>query len=462
MAPIVLCASLPIAVAIFALYPPRRALLVVFFAGWLFLPMATISFEGVPDYNKNTAITCSVLLGVVLFDLRRLLAFRPRWLDLPMLIWCICPLVSAITNQVGASLAESFYGGVTNCLDHVILWGIPYLLGRVYFTTHEHLCELAVAFFLASVVYLPLCMIEIRFSPQMHNWFYGYHQHHFAGTKRYGGFRPMVFMQHGLMLGLFLTNGCVLGFWLWQSGLIKRVWVVPMWLLMLIQLGTTVFSKSTAALGLLVAGGGCMVASRWSGSRIFLGALVLMGPIYMVLRATGVWTGESLYRIATHITYQERAESLQGRMINEDLFAEKALGRPFFGWSRWNRFQVYDDWGNLLTTPDGLWVIALGQFGFTGLSSVVTLLLLPASLLMWRYRAGLWWRPAMAPAAALAMVLVLFLLDCVLNAMINHVYLLIVGALITVLPRIDSVPRHMVHPIHRPVLVLGRQRSDLS
>ena len=68
----------------------------------------------------------------------------------------------------------------------------------------------------------------------------------------------------------------------------------------------------------------------------------------------------------------------------------------------------------------------------------------------------------MAPAAALAMVLVLFLLDCVLNAMINHVYLLIVGALITVLPRIDSVPRHMVHPIHRPVPVLGRQRSDLS
>ncbi len=87
---------------------------------------------------------------------------------------------------------------------------------------------IALGVFLGGLSYVPLCLYEIRMSPQLHRILYGFHQHEFVQTLRWGGFRPMVFMNHGLALGLWMTLACLSGYWLWRTGTKKRLWGVPM------------------------------------------------------------------------------------------------------------------------------------------------------------------------------------------------------------------------------------------
>src|SRR5262249_17761958 len=152
-----------------------------------------------------TATCLSALLGVAIFDTRRLISFRPGWADLPMGIWCVCPLFSSITNDLGA------YDGFSSVYYQTVTWGVPYLLGRIYLTDLLGMFELAVAVFLGGLIYVPLCVIEIRFSPQLHTWVYGFHQHSFEQTLRFGGFRPVVFMEHGLMVGMWMSMATMAG-----------------------------------------------------------------------------------------------------------------------------------------------------------------------------------------------------------------------------------------------------------
>ena len=84
-----------LALVLFSLLRPRRAVLATMILGWLFLPVATFKLVGIPEYNKMTAVCLGTLLGILIFDLRRLLAFRFRWADLPMAAWCTSPSASS-------------------------------------------------------------------------------------------------------------------------------------------------------------------------------------------------------------------------------------------------------------------------------------------------------------------------------------------------------------------------------
>ena len=69
----------------------------------------------------------------------------------------------------------------------------------------------------AALIYAPLCLLELRLSPQLHRWVYGYHQHDFVQTMRDGGYRPMVFMEHGLMVSFWMAAAALTAFWLWHE-----------------------------------------------------------------------------------------------------------------------------------------------------------------------------------------------------------------------------------------------------
>ena len=54
------------------------------------------------------------------------------------------------------------------------------------------------------LVYSLPMLFEIRISPQLHRWVYGYFPNDaFVQQMRGGGFRPVVFFPHGLALALF-------------------------------------------------------------------------------------------------------------------------------------------------------------------------------------------------------------------------------------------------------------------
>lgn len=83
-----------------------------------------------------------------------------------------------------------------------------------------------------------------------------------------------------------------------------------------------------------------------------------------------------------------------------------------------------------VSVTDSLWIIAFGIRGAFGLLNLTLGLLLPATVFaLFRYPAKLWLHPKVAPAAALATCLVLFMLDSVINNMYNPIFPLISGGL---------------------------------
>src|SRR6478735_6872027 len=122
------------------------------------IPFCLVFFTMLPDIDKITASTAGVLLGVMLFDPARLMSFRPKWFDIPMFCWCFTPFLSSMANGLGA------WDGGSVVLEQLALFGIPYLIGRVYFNDWEGFRELGIAIFLGGVIYVPLCLMEIKMS----------------------------------------------------------------------------------------------------------------------------------------------------------------------------------------------------------------------------------------------------------------------------------------------------------
>ena len=283
---------IPVVLLLFAMLPSRRAVVTASVGAWLFLPVAQFPLPGLPDYTKMSATTVGLLLGTVLFDRVRFSGLRPRWFDLPMLVWCITPFASSVANGLGA------YDGLSGAVGQMLTWGLPYLIGRAYFSDLAGLRELAVGILVGGLIYMPLCLWEIRMSPQLHKIIYGYAPSDFVMTIRYGGFRPIVFMTTGLEVGMWMTAASFVGYWLWVTSALRRLLGLPLGRLLLGLLATTVLCKSTGTLTLLALGIALLWVAVRSGSSLPIWALVLVPTLYMQTRAMGWWSGEDVVRLA--------------------------------------------------------------------------------------------------------------------------------------------------------------------
>jgi hypothetical protein len=420
LVPITLFGWIPVILLVFALLPPRRAVLTAFLFAWLFLPLAGYQIQGLPDYTKRSATSLGVILAMTIFHSDRLFALRPRWIDLPMVTFCIlCPIASALSNGLG------LYDGCSSALNYVTTWGLPYLIGRIYFTRLEHLRELAFAVVMGGLVYLPFCVWEMRMSPQLHRIVYGFHAT--WGEFVFGGYRPTVFMSCALELGLWMTATATTGFWLWASGSVRyfRGWPFGWFVAGLFVIA--ILCMVTGAWILLILGITFWFALKQSGSRWPAVALVLLPVLYVTSRVSGIWSGDHAVNIIRTVVSERRAGSLEFRMRNEDVLAVHALQQPLFGWGGWGRNFVYREDGRAVTTVDGMWIIAFGTNGLLGLIAFDSALLIPMVLLIRRYPVRAWQTPTLAPTAALATITNLYAIDCIANAMVNPIYYLVLG-----------------------------------
>lgn len=413
--PIVLFGWIPVVLALFALMPPRWAFITAYLGAWMFLPMATYPIAGLPDYGKVTATNYAVLLATILFQSRRLLAVRFRWYDIPMVIYCACPFVTAMSNGL------SVHDGLSMAILSTMIWGFPYFLARVYFDDWAGLKVLVLALLVAGAIYTPMCIWEIRMSPNLHSSLYGYHQHSFHQARRGSFWRPTVFMQHGLAVAMFMASAALAGLWLWWTKMTAKVGGLPMkWTVPAIT-ATVIVSQSHLATLLMMLGIGVMALLRTSAGKLIMAALLLIPPVYMLSRTVGGWDGQLMLDVAEAMS-KDRARSLEVRILSENALTTKALERPLFGWGAFGRYQVAG------AVPDGMWVVTLGKFGLVGLLSFTSVLLLPPLLMLgWPRRA--WREAALAPAVILALLLLLHMIDNLMNAMVNPLYMVFAGAL---------------------------------
>ena len=104
----------------------HRAVLFCFISGALFLPEQTIRFGGLPDYSKAAAICYGVFLAALLLDTRGLISIRFRWFDIPIVVFCLVPIPSAMANDLPVM------DGVNIAFSLIFSWGMPYFLGRCF------------------------------------------------------------------------------------------------------------------------------------------------------------------------------------------------------------------------------------------------------------------------------------------------------------------------------------------
>ncbi|MEO0946849.1 MAG: O-antigen ligase domain-containing protein [Cyanobacteria bacterium J06641_5] len=418
----------PFALGIFNRFPARRAIVATFIIAWLFLPIASYKFPGIPDLTKFSATSYSALLSIFLFDINRLKTFRPGWWDIPILFICFSPIFTSLDNDLG------LYNGMAVTLKQTVTWGIPYFIGRLYLGSLVGLRELAIGIFVGGLAYIPLCLFEVRLSPQLHRMVYGFFPHNFAQTRRYGGFRPQVFMQHGLEVGIWMLAATLIGIWLWRTGAMRQIFGFPVAPLLPILLGTFVLCKSTGAWALCILG--LFLLFFVTTFRTALPMFLIVGVILFHL-GTSTFSHPLHARALVDFLYTTplgptgRVDSLEFRVENEELLGDYAKQRFWLGWGGFDRNRpVNEKTGKLLGTPDSLFIVHFGIRGAIGVFSTFTLFLLPIVATIWRKGpVQSWARPERAPVGVLVIILLMYAADCLLNAMTNPIFILTMGGL---------------------------------
>ena len=134
-----------------------------------------------------------------------------------MLLFCLTGLASSLTNGLG------FYDGLADVFYQTIRWGLPYLFGRLYFSDLASLRYFTVAMVIGALCYVPLCIYEMRMMSSLLIKIYGLGKWGAISGFRLGGYRPNVFFNTGLELGLWMTAASLAGWWLWRCGTLKKI-----------------------------------------------------------------------------------------------------------------------------------------------------------------------------------------------------------------------------------------------
>jgi hypothetical protein len=421
---------IPLVVILFALIPPPRAAAAAVVGAWLVLPPAAIAIAGLPDISKGWVTTVGIMLGTLLFGLPYALRFRLRWFDLPMLLWCVTGIATSLQNGLG------LYDGLADMAALVLTWGLPYLFGRLYFGNLDGMRTFTIAMIGGGLAYVLPCLWEIRMSPMLLVYLYGM-RHNI--DVRGGGYRPSVFFWSGLECGLWMTAASMTAWWLWKCGTIRKIGGVPFGSVLLsILLGTTILCRATGALALLVCGMMILWLSTRIRTRLILASFLFIAPVYVAIRVPNLWSGQQAVDLAERIVGAERANSLHYRFMCENLLIARAVQQPMLGWGGWGRSDAFfaaDTPYPKKVETDGMWIIFFGTKGWVGLTCLYLAMMLPAGLFVWRFPPRLWTDPRVAPASVAAVMLTLYIVDCLLNGFVNLIYITLAGGLMGIEPK---------------------------
>jgi hypothetical protein len=408
----------------------------------------------VPLHTKGDLISWAVLIGLLIRHPYAFAKNHVQWIDLPMIIWCTCPLVTSLTNGLGA------YDGIQACVLHFVDTGIPYMIGRAYFGTYEGLKELAMGVFLGGVLLIPLVLFEVRMSPQLHTMVYGWYPHDWATAQRDGGgFRPSVFMSHGLELAIWNMAAAFIGWQLYFSKAFPlykvyttfkavhwniiygrvRLLVLPLFKIpyfpsvTLLTLGL-ILSRSFGAVVLL--GIAMLFYELCCRKRMLtpLLILVVLPILFLTLRASGYWDVQNLIAELQQTGIAEgRVGSFAYRINMENLILSKAMMHAEFGWGRFGRGLGPTEGKVTAIVPDSRWVLIFTESGMLGLLGGFGYLLLPVILFFWKFPMSRYRDPLMGAAAVLGTLLVTTFIDDLINAMNNPLIIVSAGGLGTLI-----------------------------
>lgn len=424
-----------VAVALYKKFSLPVATAATLIGGYLLLPHGVeVDFPLLPPLNKNTIPATSALwlTWLACRDPRRTVGTLPGWLPrdklalILMAMLVLGGLATALTNLETARSGGAHlpglrpYDGFSLALSAAVML-VPFILARKVMATLEGQRVLAVVLIICAVCYAALALWEVRMSPELNRKIYGFFPHSWLQHWRNGGFRPIIFLSHGLVLGIFFASATVVAFGLAKTETKHRgrYYAAGVWLLI-----TIVFSKVLGSLLLVLA---TLPVIMFTPRRIQVMVAVGLGMVvmtYPTLRNADVIPTDWAVELANRVS-AERAQSLEFRFKNEDLLLDRADDKPMFGWGGFARNRVFNENGNDIGVTDGYWVILFGTGGWTRYIGEFGLLLLGVFRLFFQRRDRI--DPI---TVALALALVVNMIDLLPNAGISPLTWMITGALV--------------------------------
>jgi len=439
-----------VAIALFRLLPVERALIWSILGAYMFMPqLSAIDLPVVPALDKETIPNLMAFALVVgTFGMRPDLLPTGAMGRMLLLLFIVSPAVTVINNLDPIFFGVDQFGSLT-VVDHNALqrWGLPglriydslsalalqiflmlpFFVARMVLRDEDALREIIAALLVAACLYAPLMLIEIRISPQLHTMLYGFFQHDFIQAMRAGGFRPFVFMPHGLWVAFFaFTCAMAAAVWLRMAPVgqkFKRLMFLGFCILLV------VICKSWGPLVFTVLFVPIVLFLSVRKQLLIAAALASAVLTYPIVRGSGIIPTEQLIARLYEVN-AERAQSLEYRFTNEDRILTHTADRPLFGWGGWGRFMTYESaTGEEISIVDGQWVITIGHYGWLGYIAMFGLLALPIWTLWWHAR-----KPGAPPVpvhvSGLALILAVNLVDLLPNATLIPFTWLIAGALL--------------------------------
>jgi hypothetical protein len=356
-----------VSATLFATRPAVRATLWTIVGAQLLLPVgAVIKFEMFPPVDKATIASFCILFGYLITARQH---WRPRIGLAEMLIalFLFGPVVTSLLNSDPVFAGNRVLPGVglydaTSAVEAAFIELLPFFVGRALLRSKDAIELILKVLMTAGLLYSIPMLFEMRFSPQFHFWIYGYYPTEFIQQVREGGYRPMVFMGHGLIAAIFLCMTVIAASALWRSAALTRSTVGGI----AIYLGAVLIlcrSAGATLYGFAVVPFVCFAKPKVQGRMAIV--LVLLALFYPMLRAADLVPTGPMLELAGSAS-EARASSLRVRFENEAVLLERALQRPIFGWGRYGRSRFYDEDGRDLSISDGHWLITIGQFGILG------------------------------------------------------------------------------------------------
>ncbi len=438
----------------------ERALIWSILGGYLFLPPLTeVNLPLVPAMDKVSIPNLSVLL-IMVFAMKQKVHPWPHSRIAQVLvvglIFSAIPTVMTNSDPIIFQIMRDadpimFFMGqlpgqsirdIGSVLIAQVLTVVPFLLARQFLSSEDGLREVLLAFMVGALVYSVPSLIEIRFSPQMNVWVYGFFQHSFEQMMRAGGFRPIVFLPHGLWLALFVCTGLIAA-----AALARSTPAIDRWkaLLLVAYLAVLlVMCKSLASLvyGIALTPLVLFAPARWQIKLAAFFAFVAVA--YPMLRNFQLIPLDAILAQVEAFN-AERAQSLGFRFHNEEQLLARAGERPLFGWGGWGRSLIrHAETGDIISIPDGRWIIIFGTFGWLGYICEFGLLALPLGL-MWLYLRRHGDKDLSPYVAPLCLILGITMVDMLLNATLTPLTWLTAGAILghaeKQMPRLVAKPK---------------------
>lgn len=435
---------------LFRRLPIAPALICSIIVGYLLLP-SRVGFDlpMIPTINKFSlpsimaAIMCFVAMRTqarkdprnqVLSATPASAPPRKPWgvvvIDILLILLFVSPVLTMLTNSEPVFAGPRFIRGLT-LYDGLSMTGnqlfliIPFLLARRFLASPESHVILLRILGIAGLIYAIPALYEVRMSPQLNIDIYGFFPHSFRQHMRAGGFRPIVFLPHGLWLGMFFAMAVLAAAALsrCKDRVARRgLWrIAAFWLLLVLFLCKSV-GAFVIALVLLPAA----LLMKMRGQFLLASILAGIVLLYPMMRGAGWVPTEAIYNTALKFS-EERAASLDFRLRNEDILLDRANLKPLAGWGSWGRSKVYDPvTGRDISTTDGAWIIFIGGSGWLGYIARFGLLTLPIIFLAMQHKR----RRFGYETSGLALLLAANLVDLIPNATLVPLTWMISGALL--------------------------------